>query len=263
MQQISKIMVKLLCKTNITEKRKKIMLFEITFHIKIPKHLQDQGVFTKQLHGYLLNKIKDYSAPLSKEIHDNQQRQKIALFLMDKGIKVGTDNRVIEQVLLAVITEGTVITTPSFQGEVTAITSRDFPLITKVKQSFNKVKVNFESPTTFSQYGKYYPLPETQRIFSSALKVYNRIAPEEKKSDWEDVLPILHGLIIGKVKVETRLVTFNKYKINGYVGYVEYILKQLTEDEKLLIQNLFLCMQVMGVGSKTAMGLGKVSIEKR
>jgi CRISPR-associated endoribonuclease Cas6 len=128
-----------------------------------------------------------------------------------------------------------------------------------------KMRFHFETPTQFSSFGSDYAylLPTPEKLFSGTLKVWKTLekcmTPEMSGSyrDWitRNIHVSGHRLRTVKVPVSRRR------SILGFVGNVEYTMKQTDES----LANLTFCLarfaELSHVGKNRSAGFGKVRLE--
>jgi CRISPR-associated endoribonuclease Cas6 len=235
-------------------------LYRIFLNVHIPRSLRKPGIFTRQLHGYILRMIEQTDKPLASELHDQKDRQSFSLYVDPKGegIFVSCLNKQVARALQLAWYNTLELQTPLLTTKIHQIDTQ-FISFDDLNFKEDRLRLRFLSPTTFYQYGKYYPLPEPQRIFSSAMKTFNQSVYAAEPLVWEDILHIVQEMVIADVNIHSTVVSFEKFLIQGFLGRIEFRLHRLTTEQKRKVWMLARILEIVGVGNKTAWGLGAVT----
>jgi CRISPR-associated endoribonuclease Cas6 len=116
----------------------------------------------------------------------------------------------------------------------------------------------FQTPTTFKKGHSDYPLPEPALIFKSLLRKWNSYSEEKLELSLAELSKMLQ---VGGFWIKTRkLPVSQNAKLTGFTGRV--FINARIEDEETLkkLYTLASFAEFSGVGRKTTMGFGKVSL---
>jgi len=123
-----------------------------------------------------------------------------------------------------------------------------------------KNKITFNTPTSFKSSGVYQIFPQEDLILNSAVRKINKFS-EEVKIEEESVL----DSIISKTRITSYTLRSTKYhlekvKINSFIGDLH--MKNFSNDEyEKIFHFIMKVMDYTGVGIKTSLGMGGVSVE--
>ena len=123
--------------------------------------------------------------------------------------------------------------------------------------AFNKVNLEFYSPTTFRVGGRNYPLPDPQLVFLNLLQKWNTFSPIYLGENYIDFIKA--NVLPGAYKLQTRIIHFDKYKQVGFTGNCSFSIRKQRDD--ILARVLFMLAEFAyyaGIGYKTTMGMGQV-----
>lgn len=224
------------------------------------------GPFTRKLHGFILEMIRFSNQDLSKQLHDSKEKTMYAIFIENREqINICSINKEIIVHLQRSFLENPVIETDigNYKIHEIHVKNRSLSDAQHALEDIEIIHIRFQTPTAFTQSGHYYILPEPKRIFSSALITYNRLEEVNQPLAWEDLLPIIEKLVMIDLKIKSKPTSFGLFTVNGFVGYIRWNMKRLTLTEKRILCKLLVCMEVMGVGTKTAWGMGKIIFDHR
>ncbi len=131
---------------------------------------------------------------------------------------------------------------------------------TKVRTS---ITLHFVSPTAFSLGDRHFALfPEPGYVWDSLMRSWNRYAPEVLQVEKETMRAfVAQHISIQDYRLQTETLHFPKYRQKGFVGSCTYAIK--TQDASAtqataLAEFAHYC----GIGYKTTMGMGQVSVEQ-
>lgn len=136
-----------------------------------------------------------------------------------------------------------------------------FAMARKYSHQGNKRKLDFETATAFKSGGKYQNLPNMKFIVQSLVQKWNGAFPTcpIDDEDGEGVETIISGLYISEYKLRTKDYRLKRQNIRGFQGYI-VVENELSEFHKELAEVLLIFAQYSGIGIKTALGMGGVSI---
>jgi len=116
---------------------------------------------------------------------------------------------------------------------------------------------HFLSPTAFRSEGKRNVLfPEPGLVFGSLLNRWNAFSPVKLETELQQCFD--SQILLGRYKLETRMLNFGNYQETGFVGRCSFVLKdELSEQQLRTINALADFTLYSGVGAKTTMGMGQ------
>jgi len=121
------------------------------------------------------------------------------------------------------------------------------------------VKIDFRTPTCFSSQGKTLLLPEARLLLDS---VARRTLSETGITDVEQFFRIVEGFTLEAYKLETVMVDFQRFTKPGFIGWCQFqIAKDLQPADRKQLLALMRIMPYTGIGYKTTMGMGMVSLD--
>jgi CRISPR/Cas system endoribonuclease Cas6 (RAMP superfamily) len=124
-----------------------------------------------------------------------------------------------------------------------------------------KFTLRFITLTTFYQYGNYYPLPELNRLLSSASKVM--VIVEGVEIGKQQLETMTRMIRIEFANIKTERMSFGKFNIIGFCGDLSLPLKALPKEDQDVVWKLVNYGTMMGFGYKTAWGLGRTQLISR
>lgn len=226
-----------------------------------PKGADDIGVISKRLHGFIFKAIQRIDPDLSAALHDRKDRQLFSVYplLKKKEIRIHSPEKNVISCLQQYFLQDPQIDINDWKGEVQEVKSRYFST-EKIDQAFSsRFTLRFLTPTTFYQWGNYYPLPELQRLFSSAIKIYEICGYRDIQ--WEELEFFIRKMRIEHVSVTTHRVNFGKFNIIGFRGSLTLNMKELPPEKQKQIWRMVVYTSLMGFGYKTAWGMGQTRLE--
>lgn len=119
--------------------------------------------------------------------------------------------------------------------------------------------LRFLSPTSFHSQDMHYPLPDPFLAFQSWLLRWNVFAPEELRLNVNTLDLVSAHVAVGRHRIETREVRFNRFGQVGFVGTVAFqvIKENLLSDDLLRRFNILAdYAPFCGTGHKTTQGMG-------
>jgi len=136
---------------------------------------------------------------------------------------------------------------------------KPYPSLMEVEAVPTKVGVKFLSPTTFRRYNSDLPFPLPELLFRGLVKRWLAFANQPIGVDLREYYPKVE---IERYDLKTRKVEFSGGgKLTTFVGEVVYNLSEVENDEARRWFFILLRYSLWsGIGRKTTMGLGKVSL---
>ncbi|SEN14843.1 CRISPR system precrRNA processing endoribonuclease RAMP protein Cas6 [Lihuaxuella thermophila] len=234
-------------------------MFRLNLVVRSDSKFGGPGIITRRLHAYILKTIQQENPQLSQLIHDRKDRQLFSTCLSQDGITIHSPSKEVIQCLQQRFVFNDRIDLVDWSGTIQEIHSQFFSTDEVLKRFTNKFTFYFLTPATFYQYGHYYPLPEFNRLFSSAGKVLemceNLVVSPAEIEDFARKVRVEHA------SISTKRVDFGKFKVIGFTGTLTINLKALPAHEQHLVWKLSVYGSMMGFGYKTAWGLGQTRLE--
>jgi CRISPR-associated endoribonuclease Cas6 len=229
----------------------------LTLKLLTPKK-QFTGVHYRRLHAFVLGSIKRSDPELSGEIHSRKDRQIFSTSYEQENIKIYTPSKRIIACLQQALLERNQVDLFDWQAQILQV-AVTFTSPEEIQKTFaEKFTLRFITPTTFYQYGNYYPLPELNRLLSSASKVMKIIEGEEV--DKQQLETMARMIRIESANIKTERVSFGKFNIIGFCGELSLQCKALPKEDQYIIWKLVNYGTMMGFGYKTAWGLGRTKL---
>ncbi|MCW6679812.1 CRISPR system precrRNA processing endoribonuclease RAMP protein Cas6 [Aerococcaceae bacterium NML130460] len=123
-----------------------------------------------------------------------------------------------------------------------------------------KVRLHFQSPTTFKVKGKYQLYPELRLIWQSLLMKYRWLADGEFESDEVLLAALVEATHITTSQIKNRYAVVHKSGIKGFVGSVDIAI-DATEEVQQLLHQLLQLVEFTSIGIKGALGMGHIHVE--
>jgi len=125
----------------------------------------------------------------------------------------------------------------------------------KLFEDSRQIKVNFLTPTTFKQNGRYVLYPTVQMIISNLANKWNSLNKDTLIDDEYALNRLTEGLEISRYKLQSAGFYLKGVRIPGFVG--EIILKARLPEPLLEIAKLLLYFaDYSGIGVKSTLGMG-------
>lgn len=124
-----------------------------------------------------------------------------------------------------------------------------------------EIHLNFLSPTSFRQNKSYVFFPDTRLILQSCLMRYQRIFESEKEINEEFLQELCDSMQVKSYNIRSTSMKIHNYYIPGFQGKMRYRLIGNTTVNNY-IRMLFAFAEFSGVGIKTALGMGKLSVSE-
>lgn len=127
-------------------------------------------------------------------------------------------------------------------------------------EEFNFIKIKFRTPTSFKVNNDYEIFPNMKLIYNSLINKYNMFA-----SDYEITDPsVIENMILNTKIVDYKLRSLRFHlegiKVKSFIGEIKIYIKG-PKTLKNLINLLLDFGQFSGVGIKSAIGMGAITIE--
>lgn len=225
---------------------------------------------SKQFHGFLFNRLKEFNSCLSYKIHNSDIKPfTISQLMKDKiglWIKISflTDELILNMMPVLEACVGNQYSIGNydividkivyFSNENNWVCSNEYLDIVTMPISY-KLKFEFLTPTTFKQGTHLLPLPIPKLIFKSILKKWNEFSPYPMAN--LDLEEIENVVVLSGYNIKTEKVEFGNFSSVGFVGNVTFnILKSADESLVKSLNVLSNFIIYSGVGYKNTMGMG-------
>jgi CRISPR-associated endoribonuclease Cas6 len=237
-------------------------MYQLNISLASKTKPQNTWVLARRLHAFVLHSIQSQDPNLSQALHDRKDRQ---LFSIHPGFKVGaisvrTPNKDVVKCLQSALLEEDLIDLNDWKGKIQALHCESMTLNDVMRDFSTKITFHFITPTTFYQWGNYYPLPELQRLFSSGAK--SLAIAEHYVVDWAQIEPLLRKIRVEDLHLSTKRVNFGTFNVVGFEGKMVINSKALPIEDQQLIWKLAAYGSLMGFGYKTAWGLGQTQLKE-
>ena len=124
------------------------------------------------------------------------------------------------------------------------------------------VEIAFNTPTSFKVEGKYQFYPTVRHIFYSLISKYDAVASDNQIYSEEILDQFIRHIDIIRYNLRSRNFQLEGVRIPGFVGTVT--LKIRGPQQFVNLVNMLLKFgEYSGVGIKTSIGMGSLSIENR
>ena len=125
----------------------------------------------------------------------------------------------------------------------------------------NLFSINFNTPTAFKSEGKYILLPSENQVLQSLLNKWDFSSNGIKLFDYDLLNLLIKSINIYRINnIQTVVFPMDTTNLKGFCGDVTYKLNHSTKQLKQLMAMLFEFSTFSGVGIKTAMGMGDISV---
>jgi CRISPR-associated endoribonuclease Cas6 len=140
-----------------------------------------------------------------------------------------------------------------------SVTHRSYPELVVSSGTETRFAFRFCSPTSFRSQDMHYPLPDPVRAFQSWLLRWNAFAPEQLRLNVNTLDLVSAHVAIGRHRIETRAIEFDRFTQVGFVGHVTYQVikrRRLSDDLLRRLNILADYAPFCGTGHKTTQGMG-------
>jgi CRISPR-associated endoribonuclease Cas6 len=240
--------------------------------------------YTKGLHAWFLDQVRQKNPSLSKELHDEQSEKAFTISRLEgKFSHVGRQLQLNpNQIYRWSVTALSADVVQWMKDWLTALpetlelrnTTLKFQSVnfclppTTYQQLFSstpskKVTLSFLSPTSFRHKGHHFPLPVPTNLFHSYLRRWNDFSgyPFEPETflEWIDEFVLITRLRLESLKVPGG----KKGAVTGFIGAIELSLTPALPNSPELVQLYSALGQFApycGTGHKTTFGLGQTRL---
>jgi CRISPR-associated endoribonuclease Cas6 len=232
---------------------------QIQVHVLKANRALKPGVISKRFHAFVLSVIQQVDPVFSNFLHQRKERQLFSFLLGQHLISIRTSSLELVSRLQQGFLALTEIDLHDWIGRVQEIHYHHVDEHEVMRRFSNNVRMNFITPTTFYQSGNYYPLPELHRVLNSANKVYEMSGYNAISS--EQINTFAREIKIEQVTLETHRVRFGDFTVVGFCGKMDLSFHSLSYVEQQEAWRLLSYGAFMGIGYKTAWGLGQTHLK--
>ncbi|UUX33725.1 CRISPR-associated endoribonuclease Cas6 [Fundicoccus culcitae] len=127
------------------------------------------------------------------------------------------------------------------------------------EETNSRIKVFFDSPTSFKSQGEYLFYPDIRLIIQSLMKQYNFYFEQTLKVDKDFLYELVEGIKIVNYRLSSTRYGIHTSKIPGFTGEIVLSLRMNTTMKNYLMM-LLKMGEYTGVGIKTSMGMGAIRL---
>lgn len=125
--------------------------------------------------------------------------------------------------------------------------------------SWNKISLEAKSPTSFRRSGRQILLPDPGLVWSTLQRKWGEFSNVKPDPSLLKRWPV--DVLVTQFSIRTAVETFDRYKIIGFVGRVDYgIHETASHYTRGWFRALALWANYAGLGYKTTMGMGRVLV---
>ena len=259
-------------------------LVGIVFDVVPMSHSNIFPEYTKGLHAWFLDQVRQTNPDLSAYLHDGESEKPFTISRLEgtlvnngKQLQLLADSeyhwylsalssRLVEWMVNWLKNLPPIIDLRNAPLKIKSVAiahqATTYAQLLK-KETTNALSLNFISPTSFRRKGHHFPLPLPFNVFQSYLRRWNDFSglPTEQKDflEWVD-----RNVIIQRHEISSKKVAAGKRgSVTGFMGAVEF---GLTKDAFFKPQYVNLCYALSqlapycGTGHKTTFGLGQTRL---
>jgi CRISPR-associated endoribonuclease Cas6 len=244
------------------------MIVKLRYKINLPNSLRTQNIGST-LHGVLMELLPSELVEHLHKLSYNPFRQRL---IFEKELViweiVGLHKMVSEELLkLENLRE---ITIKRAQKTVSlSLLSKDAIAVDDlVKKEMGReidsriISLKFTSPTSFKANGHYDIFPDIRKIFRSLMMNFDFFSETTKIYDYEVLSYIEENVHIVSYKLMTKNFHLEKIKVKGFQGDMTLKVTGAEQFVKLVLL-MIKYATFAGIGMKTSLGMGGVSINER
>lgn len=123
-----------------------------------------------------------------------------------------------------------------------------------------RIKLLFKTPTSFKSQAEYIFYPDVRLLFQSLMRKYNYIFEGNENIDKELLQSICENVRISKYQLRSNYYSIHQARIPSFTGQITLFCTG-TETLVSYVNVLLRFAEYAGIGIKTAMGMGAVSLE--
>jgi CRISPR-associated endoribonuclease Cas6 len=118
-----------------------------------------------------------------------------------------------------------------------------------------RLRVCFQSPTTFRHKQGNHPLPVPAKVWHSWQESWNAFAGTSVGDDFHEI--VNEFIFPSELKINAKMVNLGRAKLSGFTGEVTFILTKPESDLHRIARMLWEFSFFCGTGQKTTMGMGQ------
>lgn len=131
---------------------------------------------------------------------------------------------------------------------------------TKIKKEYT---IYIQTPLAFKSFNNYIILPNLKLFFQSIMRRFDYFSNTNKIYDSNTLKYLEENIRIRKYKIKSSIMYLHKYKVPGLLGEITI---NINNNSNLIINNLLNLLlsysEYSGIGIKTALGMGSISLTK-
>lgn len=249
-----------------------ISLFEIP--VQFPKGIRGHSMMGSIFHGALMERIDERAAaayhdlktprPYSQALYwDSRTKQmiwRIGTLTEEAAASLLEPLQHIRELYLKNRGYAVVLGVPRMIRQTTY--ANLVQQIAAVKDVPNKVSFSFLTTASFKRDGVYAIFPEEGLVFSSLLRRWNSVSSSRHWTDADIPDLLSYYAAIDTYQLETKAFQLERHYVKGFTGKVTYALPG-PEDIRRIQLVLASFAPFAGIGIKTALGMGAVSVSSR
>ena len=139
------------------------------------------------------------------------------------------------------------------------LTADDIMLQAEQLPSSHSVHIVFHNAASFKSNGNYQIFPTLPLILQSLLQHWNQVFPKTSLDDADAIQMLLSGLEIRSYRLKSSAYRLKQNSISGFCGEI-VISSKLSPPMLELWKTLLIFSEYAGIGIKTALGMGGISI---
>ena len=239
------------------------------FRLKVNYDAQFRANPGYQLYGYLMSRL---SSETVDELHGESQHLLTQYFTYDNKSMNGVwqistfDERVANAVQNALSEVsgfkldkwGTICEIESVEPSV-IYSVAELNEMSYTLQHSQRVVIEFRSPTTFKQLGENVIFPTITLIMQSLWQRFNAYIPGIALNDDDAFDMLCRGMRIESYKLQSALYPIKEMQIRGFLGRIT-VKQSLPAPLAQVSGTLLKFAQYGGIGAKTSLGMGGVSV---
>ncbi|SFS75174.1 CRISPR system precrRNA processing endoribonuclease RAMP protein Cas6 [Marininema halotolerans] len=237
-------------------------MYSLRLNISSTDVPKDQWVLSRRFHAFIFHSIQRQDPQLSEWLHSRKERQLFGTYLSFKtgDFFVRTPIKEIVQCLQQSLLSQMSIDLKSWSTRIQRMTCERITSEELLSKVSSKITFDFLTPTTFYQWGNYFPMPDLQRLFSSGLKSFQ--LTDNQGIGWQEIEPLIKELRVENLSVSTERVDFGSFKVIGFRGTLAFTTKFLSLEDQRRLWLLASYGSMIGFGYKTAWGLGQTKLRE-
>lgn len=148
------------------------------------------------------------------------------------------------------------------EKKVEKLSEKDLADIFYRSEPVNRFALNFHSPTSFKQQGAHVFYPDLRLVFQSLMMKYNALMEDDNDINHDFLDEIVSSINITSYDLNSHYFTIHKAKIPAFRGKLFFTVRA-NNTVTNYIHVLLKFAEYSGVGVKTSLGMGNVSVIER